>query len=266
MTSTETNKLAGAGDAGGIPPSLQRQPPRKYDFHPLADLFQVLDDKSPEFEALVDDIRERGQQEQVWLYEGKILDGRNRYLACQRLNKEVRVKDYVGADAIGFVLSANLHRRHLDESQRAMVGAKLTDLEKGANQYTEGVSIETASKLLNVGRASINRARKVLASGDPKLVAAVEQGTVSLSAAANQVTDNTSTTKRKRRSKRSDGPKDWRKQIDDFLAEWDDLNGSQKRHFVKTNQHELAELLEELEALEGMAEEETEGEVQPTIS
>ena len=147
-----------------------------------------------------------------------------------------------------------------------MVGAKLTDLEKGANQYTEGVSIETASKLLNVGRASINRARKVLASGDPKLVAAVEQGTVSLSAAANQVTDNTSTTKRKRKSKRSDGPKDWRKQIDDFLAEWDDLNGSQKRHFVKTNQHELAELLEELEALEGMAEEETEGEVQPTIS
>jgi hypothetical protein len=146
-----------------------------------------------------------------------------------------------------------------------MVGAKLTDLEKGANQYTEGVSIETASKLLNVGRASINRARKVLASGDPKLVAAVEQGQVSVSAAANQA--GSTTTKKKSsgsRSKRSSS-KDLKTQIDDFEAQWDELNGSQKRHFVRTNQHELAELLEELEALEGMAEEE-EAEAQPSLS
>jgi len=145
------------------------------------------------------------------------------------------------------------------------VGAKLTDLEKGANQYTEGVSIETASKLLNVGRASINRARKVLASGDPKLVAAVEQGQVSVSAAANQA--GSTTTKKKSsgsRSKRSSS-KDLKTQIDDFEAQWDELNGSQKRHFVRTNQHELAELLEELEALEGMAEEE-EAEAQPSLS
>ena len=98
MTSptTTTTTAANPADAGPIPASLKREPPKKYDFHPLAGLFQVLDDKSPEFEALVDDIRERGQQEQVWLYEGKILDGRNRYLACQRLNKEVRVKDMLG--------------------------------------------------------------------------------------------------------------------------------------------------------------------------
>src|SRR5262249_1626867 len=127
-------------------------------------------------------------------------DGRNRYLACQRLNKDVRVMEYAGSDPIGFVISANLHRRHLDESQRAIVGAKLTDLEKGANQYTEGVSIETASKLLNVGRASINRARKVLASGDTKLVAAVEQGKVSVSAAANEAT------KKEKKGKQTDQP------------------------------------------------------------
>src|SRR5262245_40073189 len=197
----------------GIPASLRREPPKKYDFHPLADLFPMLEDKSAAFEALVDDIRERRQQDPVWLYEGKILDGRNRYLACQRLGREIQVKDFTGADPIGFVLSANLHRRHLDESQRAMVGAKLTDLEKGANQYTEGVSIETASKLLNVGRASINRARKVLASGDPKLVAAVEQGQVSVSAAANQTAsqDKSSTGKGSKSGKsksRKDSPKD----------------------------------------------------------
>src|SRR5262245_22886575 len=174
----------------GIPASLKRDP-KKYDFHPLADLFPMLEDKSAAFEALVDDIRERKQQEPVWLYEGKILDGRNRYLACQRLGREIQVKDFAGDDPIGFVLSANLHRRHLNESQRAMVAAKLTSLGVGANQHTkgEGISIDVASKLLNVGRASIDRARKVLAAGEPGLVAAVEQGQVSVSAAANQTED-----------------------------------------------------------------------------
>src|SRR5215470_4539778 len=188
---TPSTTTTNTADASGIPASLQRQPPKKYDFHPLADLFPMLEDKSEAFEALVDDIRERRQQEPVWLYEGKILDGRNRYLACQRLGREIQVKDYVGDDPIGFVLSANLHRRHLDESQRAMVAAKLTSLGVGANQHTkgQGTSIDVASRLLNVGRASIDRARKVLATGDVKLVAAVEQGQVSVSAAANQTAD-----------------------------------------------------------------------------
>ena len=151
----------------------------------------------------------------------------------------------------------------MNESQRAMVAAKLTDLEKGANQYTEGVSIDTASKLLNVGRASINRARKVLAAGDLKLVAAVEQGKVSVSAAASQVSKKDE--KKKTTKHREPGPKDLKKQIADFETEWEELNGSQKRHFVRTNQHELAELLEELEALEGMTEEEA-AEAQQSLS
>src|SRR5262245_47124229 len=92
-------------DAGGIPDSLKRELPKKYEFHPLADLFPLLE--GPAMEALVDDVRERGQQEPVWLYEGQILDGRNRYLACQRLNKDVRVMEYAGSDPIGFVISAN---------------------------------------------------------------------------------------------------------------------------------------------------------------
>ena len=51
----------------GIPASLKREAPKKYDFHPLADLFPMLEDKSAAFEALVEDIRERKQQEPVWL-------------------------------------------------------------------------------------------------------------------------------------------------------------------------------------------------------
>src|SRR5262245_3642873 len=244
----------------GIPASLRREPPRKYDFHPLADLFPMLEDKSAAFEALVDDIKERRQQEPVWLYEGKILDGRNRYLACQKLGREIQVKDFAGDDPIGFVLGANLHRRHLNESQRAMVAAKLTSLEVGANQHTknQGTSIDAASKLLNVGRASIDRARKVLGTGDTGLIAAVQQGNVSVSAAANQAANKATKEakvkasglgKSKQAKHREPTTKQLKKQIDNFETEWEELNGSQKRHFVKTNQHELGELLEELEGI-----------------
>jgi ParB-like chromosome segregation protein Spo0J len=159
--------------------------PKPYEPHPLADIFPLLDKDGLGFNALVADIKERGQQEPIWLFEGKILDGRNRYRACLWLGCDVKVQEYKGDDPVGHVLSSNLHRRHLDESQRAMVGAKLTNLEVGANQHTkgQGTSIDGASKLLNVGRASIERARKVLA-GSPELVAAVEQGKVSVSSAA----------------------------------------------------------------------------------
>jgi hypothetical protein len=137
--------------------------PKTYEVHPIANIFPLLDENSPAFKAFVEDIEKRGQQEQIWIFEGKILDGRNRYLACQRLGLEPKTRVYLGDDPIGFVLGVNLHRRHLDESQRAMVGAKLASLGVGANQHSKGgTSIDVASKLVNVGRASIDRARKVL--------------------------------------------------------------------------------------------------------
>jgi ParB-like chromosome segregation protein Spo0J len=157
---------------------------RTYEFHPFADLFPMLDKDSVGFKALIEDIKANRQHEPVLLYEGKILDGRNRYNACQHLGKDVLTRDYTGSDPIGFVLSINLHRRHLNTSQRAMVAAKLANLKDGANQHSEGTSIEVASKLLNVGRASIERARQVLARGDPSLIEEVEQGTTTVTAAA----------------------------------------------------------------------------------
>jgi hypothetical protein len=77
-----------------------------------------------------------------------------------------------------------LRRRHLDESQRAMVAAKLATLKRGDNQHTEGLPIGRASELLNVGERSIARAREVLDEGAPELQQAVERNAVSISAAA----------------------------------------------------------------------------------
>jgi ParB-like chromosome segregation protein Spo0J len=157
---------------------------RTLEFHPIADLFPILDKDSIGFKALIEDIKATKLHDPVILYESKILDGRNRYKACEYLGIEVATQDYIGSDPIGYVLSVNLHRRHLNTSQRAIVAAKLASLELGANQQTPGTSIEVAAKLLNVGRASVERAKVVLAKGDLSAIEAVEQGQISVTEAA----------------------------------------------------------------------------------
>jgi N6-adenosine-specific RNA methylase IME4/ParB-like chromosome segregation protein Spo0J len=151
-------------------------------FHPLADIFPLIEGE--EFDALVADIREHGLREPVILHDGKILDGRSRYLACLEAGVDCRFETYEGDDPAAYVVSLNLKRRHLSESQRAMVAAKLATLDLGANQHSEGTSIEEASRLLNVGHASVERARTVQRDGAPELQRAVERGDVSVSTAA----------------------------------------------------------------------------------
>src|SRR5262249_930939 len=118
--------------------ALQRKqvPPREqeYEFHPIANVFPLM--MGDEFKRFKEDIRTRKQQEPILIYEGKILDGRNRYNACKELGILLDTKRYEGDDPVGFVLSANLHRRHLNESHRAMVAAKLASLTVGANHHT----------------------------------------------------------------------------------------------------------------------------------
>jgi hypothetical protein len=102
-----------------------------------------------------------------------------------RKSIEPRFVKFRGADPLGFVISMNLKRRHLDESQRAMAASKIATLRDGQrSDQVEGSSIETASRLLNVGPASVKRARYVQDHGAPDLVHAVEQGDVAVSAAA----------------------------------------------------------------------------------
>ena len=135
----------------------------KLEDHPLAAIFPILEGDA--FTALVEDVKANRLQEPIVLCEGKILDGRNRYRACTLEKVMIKARDYQGNDPIGFVLSANLHRRHLDENQRAIVGANLAKYELGANQHAgkkEGLPVGIAAELLNVGARSIARAKKIL--------------------------------------------------------------------------------------------------------
>jgi N6-adenosine-specific RNA methylase IME4 len=156
------------------------------EFHPLADIFPLLE--GTELDELVADIREHGLHEPVVIYESRILDGRNRYRACMAAGVEPTFTAYQGDDPVGYVISLNLRRRHLDESQRAMVAAKLATLKLGDNQHSEGLPIGRGSDLLNVGERSVARAREVQEHGAPELVRAVERGEVSVSTAADVAT------------------------------------------------------------------------------
>jgi ParB-like chromosome segregation protein Spo0J len=157
--------------------------------HPLAAIFPLMG--AADLDALAADIEANGQQDAVWLFEGRILDGRNRYRACDRVGVEPKFRNYEGSDPLGFVISKNLHRRHLTESQRAMVAANIAGWKKGDNQHTAGGSANLptltqsqAAEQVSVSDRSVRDAVKVKATGVPELVKAVESGDVSVSAAA----------------------------------------------------------------------------------
>jgi ParB-like nuclease family protein len=154
------------------------------EFHPLADIFPLVEGR--DFAELTADIAEHGLHEPIVLHEEKILDGRNRYRACEAAGVEPRFESYTGDDPVGYVISLNLRRRHLDESQRAMVAAKLATLKRGDNQHSPigETSQAKAAELLNVGKRSVERAAEVRDRGAPELVSAVEAGRVKVSVAA----------------------------------------------------------------------------------
>ncbi len=89
-----------------------------------------------------------------------------------------------------FVVSLNLHRRYLNESQRAMVAAKLANLDNGIHAATSidvAVTQPESAKMLNVGVASVQRAKQVLKKGTPETIAAVESGALPVSVATQRI-------------------------------------------------------------------------------
>lgn len=154
--------------------------------HSIADIFPRM--SAAEYAALRDDIQKNGQREPIWVWNDQIIDGRHRAQACEELGIEPASRQYDGDEStlVAFVVSLNLHRRHLDESQRAMVAGRLATLPKGTNQHAsiEAPTQTQAADLLNVSRPSVQRAREVIEHGAPELMQAVESGRVSVSAAA----------------------------------------------------------------------------------
>lgn len=161
------------------------------DFHPIANLFPLMGDA--ELADLANDIRAHGLHQSVILHcDGSILDGRNRYRACESIGVEPDYETYAGDDPLGYVISRNLYRRHLTESQRAMVAAKIANLPHGGDRKSDqapnlGVAVLQAAQMLNVGRGTVETARQVNRDAAPNIISAVERGEVTVSAAAKAI-------------------------------------------------------------------------------
>lgn len=174
-------------------------------FHPVANLFPLID--GPEFDALVSDIAANGLHEPIWLHstENSIIDGRNRYRACLSAGVAPAFRRWDGVGSLThFVLSLNLHRRHLTSSQRAAVAVEVLPwLEEEAKERqgarndlhptsvkkltdvshdNDGRAAAQAAELLGTNRQYVSDMKKLNAEA-PALFAAVRDGQMTVTQA-----------------------------------------------------------------------------------
>ena len=105
---------------------------RVYKPHPAADCFPLL--TGTRYQDLVDDVRHNGLVMPVLVLGDYVLDGRNRLLAADEVGlSTVPVRELpADTDAVAFVASLNIHRRHLTATQRSASAARLLKLSHAA--------------------------------------------------------------------------------------------------------------------------------------
>lgn len=184
--------------------------------HPFAEAFPLITGEA--FADLVEDIREHGIRDAIVMLDREILDGRNRYAALNFLVESGEVlgegwghrageplapealdppqlwfsafNRAINGDPLAWVVSKNLKRRHLDESQRGLVAGRIATMRQGErtdlaepSANLPKVSTAAAAKALNVSERQVTAGRKVAQQGTEDLQRAVESGAVSLSTA-----------------------------------------------------------------------------------
>lgn len=181
---------------------IEREIERPY--HPVAALFPLLE--GPEFEELKADVAANGLLEAIWLHpDGSIIDGRNRHRACIETETQPTFRTWdSGGSPLTFVVSMNLHRRHLSSSQRAAITPEVIPmleaeakerqatsgpgvyggkpLVEQSTQAVEGKSRDQAATLFGTNSRYVQIA-KGLAEEAPDLLEEVKQGAKTMPAA-----------------------------------------------------------------------------------
>lgn len=164
-----------------------------YELHPLCTLFPRM--SGAEFDALRDDIAANGLNQPIVLHGGMILDGGNRYRACIEAGVAPKFAEFNGDNLVSFVLSSNLHRRHMSAGQQAAIVASAQDWATaqahGGNRSSAHVStcLDTTEKRAAQSGASISTQRRAdaVAKASPELAQKVAHGEVSLPKAVQEV-------------------------------------------------------------------------------
>lgn len=136
------------------------------EFHELANEFPLISEE--ETQQLAEDIKKNGLIEPVVLFEGKILDGRNRYNACKLAGRKLGESDvvqfeeeYDEDDPVVFVISKNIRRRHLTVGQRAAVAAELFKRMAKSDGATAKERTKKAAAATQVAASSVEQASHV---------------------------------------------------------------------------------------------------------
>lgn len=176
--------------------------------HPAAELFPLLADD--ELAELAADVKAHGLHEAVWLYRDPdrgimLLDGRNRWRACEQSGAECRTRYYGGSDPIAFSLSLNMKRRHLTAGQKAFTALEVEKLyaseaKRGRprndepeiiadrRDYSprERTSVERAAQATGAAGRNVSKAKRVEQQA-PDLAEQVKAGTIALDRAEREI-------------------------------------------------------------------------------
>jgi hypothetical protein len=168
--------------------------------HAACAAFPYMNDD--EIEKLAVDIDDNGQRDPCIMLDGELLDGKNRWRACEHADRTPVTREFGsdptdGDDPIKFVMSKNVRRRDLTKPQRAFIAEELANLSLGSNQFKkEGISIEISSptkiedaaKAMGVSRAMVGAARAVKQHGADNVINMAKRGEVGLRSAESIVT------------------------------------------------------------------------------
>ena len=168
--------------------------------HPIADIWPMMSDD--DLQGLSNDIKHQGLLTPVWLYEDKILDGRNRAKACQMAGVKVETKTYTGDNPVAFAFSLNEKRRHLSSGARAALAveakplyeaeAKKRQIRRSASvpekvpEQNTGDSRDKAASDFGTNGRYVTQAEKVKAQA-PEVFEKLKQGKVSMQDAMREV-------------------------------------------------------------------------------
>ena len=200
---------------------------KKLEIHPLAD--RLPDMPEDQFKKFKEDISGLGVLEPIILLDGKILDGRHRYRACLELGIECPSKTVKDLSPNDLVRSMNLCRRHLNSSQRSMVGVALLEpfeieakkakvesikaqpRSNGGSFQPSGANLpltvhakksaEKVAESLNVGARSIKDAKVVTNEATPEEIKSVTNGKAAVSTTAKKVRERRPPAKEKKKAK-----------------------------------------------------------------
>jgi ParB-like nuclease domain len=169
--------------------------PKPLEPHPFAALFPELPPE--ELSLLVRDIKERGQNKPIILYKGLILDGRNRYRACQIARVKPWIEEFNTKEAKGspedFVLRRNLRRRHLSMGQKAAIALDWSE-QFELNRESEETkaagrpkgTVSEAAKNIGINEQRVFEVRQIR-EANPSLYQEVRAGRRSLNSALTEI-------------------------------------------------------------------------------